>query len=1137
MDGSKILRKGKRITWRTGIVLVGIAAIVYWFLTQVGIVLAISPALEWIAGVLAFLSDPIVLAVLLVGLGTAAVVVWQRVDDVGAATVELFARLKERLGFDSPVDVRGSLEHEDVRWIAHHTRDGVTTVEHRACPNCAVELEQETIPYTDLNRPNTPITADETTQQREEQAWENVFGREKSGSEELTEALVCPRETCRFSVRGEKHAMHGKSAVKKQFRTHFERMRDGSTDPFGKWHQRASEHLDTDLDPTPADLWDAYARECEDDESVVLNQAFGQGLPGEDRSMTCPALEEHKENAEGVDQLIEFAPDGFDTVLAWLVRSEYLEKRREITRKMNEQSEHCRNELNRVEREHGSIIEQVLNNRYDRTEPRIDLETAEEDLDAAMATVGKLYEDLDFHHLTSEKHRWLSASKAGVADAVEYVLQLRAFKEYHGEIEPAIEDFEDRFEPYAEGENYMITPDQEYLEKGCLEICRQLSDLHREVRLELLPSEMIEWAETKKATFTEHSRRLPDYNENFVARERERYADLFETEHGPLNEEQQKAIVRNDRHNLVDASAGTGKTLTLTYRFQYLYKRGVPLDEIVAITFTKDAAKEMKARIADALDGVSPASLNISTYHSLARAVVEDSILGSIDEDWDPEATRERYVEGFLDGDSDLRARHSEAIERFYDHHDKFLRADEYYVENHKRKDQTREEFMSEKYEKFMEEARSFDLSPEKIRERLTKANRTQYHFGRAGCEILEAYLDRAQSTEEPIDFLDIMKTATQLGRENPEHFSDEYQHVLFDEFQDVAEPVLEFIEVFLQDPDDTRLFAVGDDWQSIYGFRGSNPQYFIEFDERFDGTAHTQLAINYRCPPSVVAAGTELMANSEAQQNEKAVEAFNDLPETPVLHTLDGVYESRVTRYLVDVIEQTLSKNDMDPTDVMILSRNEKPYLVNAKAALNEHGIPVDTSNDGEDPNGVQVQTIHSSKGTEAECVILLNAVDGTLNGLPSDEKGDELLDPATANPADYYAEERRLCYVALTRAERYLHVITRSNHESRYLDDIFEYFEENQSSQSTVEGLLTDWTDPGADSSRPITGTLDCGEYEMDLMGWHNDNPPELEAGQSYRLSKFELNVNGFGEEIQLNDEVEVERLDRSDPQPADS
>lgn len=1119
-------------------------AIAYWFLTQVGVVLAISPALDWIGGVLAFLydsvvlaflSNPVVLAVVLMAVGAGAVTVWYRVD-VGAATVELFVQWKERLGFDSPVVVRGSLEHEDVRWIAHRTRDGVTAVEHRACPNCAVELEQASIEDTEVDRPNTPITADETTRKRETEAWENVFDREKTTTEELVQALVCPRETCPFSVRGEKHVMRGKSAVKKQFRTHFERMHDGSTDPFGTWYQRASERLDTDLEPTPADLWDAYARECDDDEAVMVNQAFGQGLPGEDRSVTCPALEEYKENAEGIDQLIEFAPDGFDSVLTWLVRSEYLEQRRKITRKMNEQGEHCRRRLNRVEREHGSIIQQVLENRYARTEPRIDLEVAEEDLNAAMETVGELYHDLDLDHLTFKKRRWLSTSKSGIADAGEYVLQLRAFKEYRGEIEPTIEAFEYRFEPYAEGKNYMITPDQEYLEEGCSKICRQLSDLHREARLELLPPEMIEWAETNKATFTEHSRQLPDYNEHFVARERERYRELFKTEHGPLNEEQQKAIVRNDLHNLVDASAGTGKTLTLTYRFLYLYERGVPLDDIVAITLTGDAAKEMKSRIADALDGVSSDSLNVSTYHSLAHSIVGDSILGSIDEDWDPEATREQYVRGFINGDSDLKAHHSAEMEEFYDHHEKFLRSDGGYIENNKRTSETQDEFIHRKYDEFIEKARDFDQTPEEIRKRLPKANRTQYHFGRAGCEILHAYLDRTRSTEEPVDFLDMVKTATRLGREAPEHFSGEYQHILFDEFQDVAEPVLELIEVFLQEPEDTRLFAVGDDWQSIYGFRGSNPQYFIGFDERFNGTAHTQLAINYRCPPTVVEAGTELMANSEAQQNEKAVEAFNDLRETPVIHTLDDVYESRVATYVAKVIKRRLGE-DVGPADIMVIARNKKPYLWNVYSALNEHGVPTNPPNDSADSNGVQLQTIHKSKGTEAECVILVNATDDTLNGLPSSEKGDELLDPAIANTADYYAEERRLCYVALTRTEHYLHVITHHDHKSRYLDTVSEYFEERLASQPTVEGTLTEWDDPGASSNRPITATLDCGAYEMDLMAWHNDDPPTLETGQAYRLSKFERNKNGFGEEFQLTDEVKIERLGPSDPPEAGS
>lgn len=1125
-------------------VLVVLAAIVYWTLTQVGVYLAISPALEGLKTLgsiffdpfVSVLSNPLILAITLVTVACVVIVAWYRVEDPLTSSLEVLARCKEWLGLESPVVVRGSLEHGDVRWIGSHTRDGATKAEHRACPDCAVELEQEPQRRTETERPNTSITADEETREREAEAWENVFGREKDDSEEIVPSLVCPRNECSFSIQGEKHLKGDKGAVKKQFRTHFREMRAGGSDPFGKWHQRAEERLDSDLEPTPGDLWDAYVPHSDDD-AVMPNQAFGHGLPGENETVSCAALDEHKINAEGIDRVIELFPDGFDSILAWLAQSEYLEKRREITRKMDEQGENCRETLQDLEEEHGSMVEQALSARYDRAELQSDLETAEYELDTAKSELHDLREDLDFDYLSFQKRRWFLSVKNDVADAVEYVAQLCAFAEYHEEITPAIEKFEERFDPYNEGENYMTSPDEEFLIQKCTDICQQLTDLHSQVRLELLPQEKTEWANETKDTFTGHSKRLPTYNEEFVARERERYEELFETEYGPLNEEQQKAIVRNDRHNLVDASAGTGKTLTLTYRFQYLYKRGVPLDDIVAITLTRDAAEEMKSRIADALDDVSPAQLNISTYHALARSIVTDSILGSIRDNWDPDTLKERYVKGFLNGADNLHTRHPEAIDEFEEHHDKFLRSDGDYIEEHKRNGETDREFIYKKYKEFIDNTRNFDQSPDEIREQLTKANRTQYHFGRAACAIVAAFLDHAQSTEEPVDFLDMVKTATRLGQENPEYFSGQFQHILFDEFQDVADPVLTFIETFLQGSEDTRLFAVGDDWQSVYGFRGSNPQYFIEFDDRFDGVAHTQLAINYRCPPSVVEAGVELMANSEEQQNEKAVEAFSDLPETPTVHKLGGVYESRAAAHVVSIVEKTLSGSNIEPTDAMVISRNDKKHLKNIRTALDEHGIPVDDSNRTEDPNGVQVQTIHKSKGTEAECVVLVNATDNTPDGLPSSEKKDELLAPAIANTADYYAEERRLCYVALTRAERSLHVVTKLGHESQYLDDISEFFEEERSMSLSVEGVLTDWNDPGADSNRPITASLDCGGYEIDLMAWHNDQPPELEVGQHYRLSSFKLNDNGYGEEIKLDESVDIEKLDPKETSTVES
>jgi superfamily I DNA/RNA helicase len=1127
-----------RIVRRGFIVFVGIVAIVYWFLTQVGVALAISPAIEWLTGLFSIfsplvsvLSDPFVLTAVLLLLGGAAVVVWYRIDDLGIKTVEWLAWCKEWLGFGSPVVVRGSLDHGDVRWIGHHTRDGRTKVEHRACPHCAVKLVPRRIEHTKVNQPNTPITADKETREREAQARENVFGRQKADSEELVSALVCPRDTCGFSIEGEEHIEHGKSAVKKQFRTHFNReMRAGGSDPFGKWHQRAKERLDSGLEPTPADLWDAYVPQSDDD-AVMVNQAFGHGLPGEDESVTCDVLEKHKLDADSVDQLIELFPDGFDSILAWLVRSGYLEKRREITRKMNAEGEKCRRELTEIEQQYGSTIERVLVARHDRAEPRSDLETIEYQLETANTEVRELREDLERDYLPTEKRRWLSTSKNSVADAAEYIREVRAFVDYREKIEPAIGAFEERFEPYNEGENYMITPHEEFLKPMCLGILHQLADLHREVRLELLPPEKTEWAREMNDSFTGRSELLESYNEMFEERECERYADLFKTEHGPLNNEQQKAIVRNDLHNLVDASAGTGKTLTLTYRFLYLYRRGVPLDDIVAVTFTNEAADEMRERIAKTLNGVKAQQLNVSTYHSFANDIVADSISGPINTDLDD--AHEHYVEAFLKGDIGYKNIQQETIERFEEDHEAFLRAanKDSYINKHKGDSQSREAFLCEQYTEFIDTARRFQQTPEDIHERLTPVKHLQNHFGKAASTILGAFLDHAEETDEPVDYNDMVESATQLGEAAPDHFSQEYQHILFDEFQDVDSSVLDFVEIFLGESGDTRLFAVGDDWQSIYGFKGSDPRYFIEFDERFEGTKRTQLTINYRCPPTIVEAGDDLMSNSEDDQNEKDVEAFSDSSIDPVAHKLSGISENRTAWYVANLVEDKLTMDDTKPKDVMVLSHNDEasPFMNRLRSHLDKREIPrIPVNDDDGDPDGVQTQSIYSSKGTEAKHVILANAIDDKYDCVPQERKENELITPAIANPATHYAEERRLFYVAMTRTEHQLDVITHLGCESRYLKEIYPFFEEVYSAVWTAEGILGPWDYPSMDNGQPITAQFACNGYTVELKTWEEKITQKLEAGRRYRLSNIEPENDGWGAQIELDESVDIEEIE---------
>lgn len=1136
----------KRIVKGGLIVLVGIAGIIYWILEKVGIYLAISPAIEWLFELISILSplisiltNPIGLAVVLVLVGGAVVVVWYRVDDVGVLlddagvrTVEALARCKAWLGFAGPVVVRGSLEHGGVRWIGYHTRDRVTKVEHRACPHCAVKLVPKRIEHTKVNQPNTPITADEKTRERETRARENVFGREKADSEEMVSALVCPRNTCAFSIKGEEYLTSDKDAVKEQFRTHFNHeMRAGGDDPFGKWYQRAKESLDSGLDPIPADLWDAYEAHSDDD-AVMPNQAFGHGLPGEDESVTCDALEKHKLDADGVDRVIELFPDGFDSILAWLVRSGYLEKRREITRKMNAEKEKCRRELTEIEQHHGSTIERVLVARQDRAELQSDLETVEYQLETANTAVRELREDLDFDYLPTDKRRRLSTSKDSVADAVEYIREVRAFIDFRQKIDPAIGEFEERFEPYNQCENYMITPDEEFLKPMHSGILHQLTDLHREVQLELLPPEKTEWAREQKDYFAGLSEVLENYNEEFVESERERYKYLFKTEHGMLNDKQQKAIVRNDLHNLVDASAGTGKTLTLTYRFLYLYRRGVPLDDIVAVTFTRDAVEEMEERITEVIDGVDSERLNISTYHGFANEIVADSISGPINTDL--EDAHEHYVEAFLSRDVGFENITQNRIETFEEYHEKFLQAarKDGYIESHRGDGQSRDEFLCEIYTEFIETARNFDQAPDDIHERLTPVKNLQKHFGMAASTILGTFLDHAEETEEPVDYHDMVGSATRLGGEAPEHFSQEYQHILFDEFQDVDGPVLDFLEMFLGKSGDTRLFAVGDDWQSIYGFKGSDPRYFIEFDERFEGTKHTQLAINYRCPPAIVEAGAELMSNSEDEQNEKDVKAFSDSDVDPVVHKLSGIVENRAAFYVANLVEDKLSMEGTKPEDVMVLSHNDEAshFMNRLRSHLDDRGIPrISVNGSDDDDGGVQTQSIYSSKGTEAEHVILANAIDDKYDCVPQEQKENELITPAIANPATHYAEERRLFYVAMTRTEHHLDVITHLGQESRYLEEISPFFEEVYSNLWTVEGIIGPWDYSGVNNGHPITAKFACNGYKVELTTTEREIAQQLEAGQRYRLSNIDPENDGWGAQIRLNESVEIEELEQ--------
>lgn len=878
---------------------------------------------------------------------------------------------------------------------------------------------------------------------------------------------------------------------------------------------------------------------------------------------TYPALERLKQEADGIDVMIAVAPEWLEGPIEYVFEMDYLERKQEITDQRDTVRRQFKSRRNSIESMHGTEVNRALRRRADGEPPSLDIERVASDLTDAKQTIDALEADLDDEYLTVHEKQTRQQLKEDILDAREYIRTKRSFDQRKEHVAREIANFDDRWDQYRDRDQYMISSDENYLADKAAEIWENLSDMARELTVHVLPDEDAAWLSETKSQFGAYADAIPQYNESYVEQERTEYADVLTSEHGPLNDRQQKAVIRNDRRNLVDASAGTGKTLTLTHRFLYLLQKGVLPDRIVAITYMSDAAEEMKARIA-AEAGVRENQVNISTIHAFALQICMEAS-GSYP-DFDLGDHRDNLVDSYLEAAANDTVpqpnRYPEIYKKFYEAYKQFREVDSEaeYVEQHKDYYQEREEFITEKFHKFVEKSQTFDLSASTIRSKLDSSHAVGYAFGQAGAALVEAYEHIVDSESAPVDFADMIRTARQIVQDNPEEYGRRYDHILVDEYQDMSESTLKFVDALADASEDSHLFCVGDDWQSIMGFTGSNVRYFTEFEERYADVTYTSLRLNYRCPPKIVDAGCDLIAQSQADQNGKPVTAAADPTEfdddrTMQLHRLDSLYEARAPIYAADRIEEAIdSGHDYD--DVMVLSRNDdaSTYMYELRQELESRGIPhtrPDTVRDyvpssleegtegeitfdgklnaqfsdtGETPPLVTLQSAHSAKGTEAPIVIFLHAVGYDADGIPIDQRTDKLLEPATNITSKHIPEERRLFYVALTRAEEEFQAITTPGEMSPFINDIEEYFTLYHS-QPDICGECVEFN-KYEDSNRPYKATLDCGRFEADLFAWPDNDPPELVEGATYRLSNLETEKDDYGEEIRY-DRSDIERV----------
>ena len=349
---------------------------------------------------------------------------------------------------------------------------------------------------------------------------------------------------------------------------------------------------------------------------------------------------------------------------------------------------------------------------------------------------------------------------------------------------------------------------------------------------------------------------------------------------------------------------------------------------------------------------------------------------------------------------------------------------------------------------KFIVIGKTYRLYPKNIEKRLENERWSpkQYSFAKIANQIFEIYQKEFEKGNF-IDFSDMINVAVDFLKENKNFYKNKYDHILIDEYQDISTQRYEMIKELMNKNAKCKLFCVGDDWQSIMGFAGSNLDFFINFGRYFSHPARTDLIKNYRSIKSIVDAGACIIKNNKEGQIKKKTISNRDESKPILVYSSKhqkkffAQYYEQIAKHCLDMIKEYHTTKNYPYDDFMILMRiAKKPKLRNfISEYANSLGIPI--SEKADRPNCVHIMSVHRSKGLQARVVMVLN-VDKDLYGFPCEVENPDIFLPAIKNNDGLREqEERRLFYVAVTRAKEEVMIYTQKCSESEFITEIKDF------------------------------------------------------------------------------------------------
>ncbi len=299
-----------------------------------------------------------------------------------------------------------------------------------------------------------------------------------------------------------------------------------------------------------------------------------------------------------------------------------------------------------------------------------------------------------------------------------------------------------------------------------------------------------------------------------------------------LNKNQKNAVEKIGLPVLVFAGAGSGKTRVLTYKIAYLINEiGLPPENILAVTFTNKAAQEMKSRVFELVDK-DISGINIGTFHSISASILrrEIHLLGYSNSFtiYDQQDSRSLVKKVMKNLDLDLKQIEPKSIQIRISNAKNSLQSVDYFK------------------------------------------NFTDNFSDKKFYEIYKSYQEELKKCDS-LDFDDLLLLPLKLFKEFPdrlEKYRDKFQYVLVDEYQDTNKPQFEFI--YSLSHKHKNIFVVGDDDQSIYGWRGADISNILNFREAFGESHIEKLEQNYRSTNNILQAAWSVVSKNTNRSDKK---------------------------------------------------------------------------------------------------------------------------------------------------------------------------------------------------------------------------------------------------------------------------